>query len=204
MNIRIVKIGKRNIKRYAAFCKECGISRGFKDKNKIDALCCKCNNSIINSKKCGQPKTEETKFKMSIAAFNRKGKSNKKQVVRDNSSRKYIKIKTDTQIRLSKNMRSLLNSKLKNKGLSKFGQKTFDLLGYSANDLINHLESKFQVGMSWDNRNEWHIDHDKPDSLFNYTDVTSEEFKKCWSLDNLKPMWAKDNLHKSNKYSGSK
>jgi hypothetical protein len=49
--------------------------------------------------------------------------------------------------------------------------------------------------MSWDNHGEWHIDHIIPASKFDKTE------KLCIinSLLNLQPLWAVDNLKKSNK-----
>jgi hypothetical protein len=70
------------------------------------------------------------------------------------------------------------------------------MLGYSADDLKNRIESLFVEGMCWDNYGEWHIDHKKPVSLFDKnTDVSIIN-----SLDNLQPLWAKENLSKGNKY----
>lgn len=76
----------------------------------------------------------------------------------------------------------------------------FDYLGYKPINLKKHLESLFTEGMSWDEfkKGNIHIDHIKPQSSFNLQE--DEEIKKCWSLNNLQPLWAKDNLIKSNKY----
>lgn len=76
-------------------------------------------------------------------------------------------------------------------------------LPFKINDLIKHLESNFEQGMSWDNYGQWHIDHIKPHSLFNYTTMQCNEFKECWSIDNLQPLWAIDNIKKSNKYAST-
>jgi hypothetical protein len=76
---------------------------------------------------------------------------------------------------------------------------TFDALNYTLQDLKEHLESKFQEGMTWDNYGEWHIDHIIPQSKLKYTSMDDENFKKCWALDNLQPLWARDNLKKGNK-----
>lgn len=75
---------------------------------------------------------------------------------------------------------------------------------WTVEELKIHLESNFQSGMSWDNygRNGWHIDHIIPDSWFNYDSMNHEDFKKSWSLDNLQPLWEKDNCSKSNRYKG--
>jgi len=73
------------------------------------------------------------------------------------------------------------------------------LLGCSREDLIKHIESQFVEGMSWDNWsvNGWHIDHIRPVSSFDLSDPLQVE--KCFHYTNLQPLWAKDNLSKSNK-----
>ena len=37
--------------------------------------------------------------------------------------------------------------------------RTFDIIGCSPYDLKEHLEKQFVSGMTWENRNEWHMDH---------------------------------------------
>ena len=90
---------------------------------------------------------------------------------------------------------------LKYRGQTK-NNKTFTLLGYTKYELKDHLESQFTDGMSWDRFNEIHIDHIRPVSSFNYTTTECEDFKKCWALNNLQPLWAKDNLSKGDKWDG--
>lgn len=84
----------------------------------------------------------------------------------------------------------------------KQGRKWELLVGYTVKDLKIHLEKLFTNGMNWDRflQGEIHIDHKKPICKFNYTCVEDEEFKNCWSLENLQPLWAKDNLSKGAKY----
>jgi len=74
-----------------------------------------------------------------------------------------------------------------------------NMVGYTVEDLMKHLESLFEVGMTWENREEWHIDHIIPLAYFNYTSPEDEDFKKCWALENLQPLWAYDNKSKNNK-----
>ena len=78
--------------------------------------------------------------------------------------------------------------------------RTFALLGYSRQDLAAALEKKFLPGMAWSNFGQWHIDHERPISSFNITSADCEDFKKCWSLSNLQPLWATDNIKKGNRY----
>jgi hypothetical protein len=84
----------------------------------------------------------------------------------------------------------------------KGGRKWEDLVGYTLFDLMSHLEALFHPGMTWENYGQygWHIDHIKPKSLFKYETPEEEEFKKCWSLENLQPLWAEDNIRKGNRY----
>ncbi len=65
---------------------------------------------------------------------------------------------------------------------------------------MTHLEKQFTEGMNWDNYGEWHVDHKKPMTLFNFTSTDDHEFKLCWCLDNLQPLWELDNLSKGVRY----
>lgn len=78
-------------------------------------------------------------------------------------------------------------------------QKWETLVGYDVHQLKRHLEKQFLPGMSWENRSEWHIDHKIPVSAFNYEQPTDIDFKKCWALKNLRPLWKQDNLRKNDK-----
>ena len=102
--------------------------------------------------------------------------------------------------------RSMLSSTLRRFGKKKEGY-TIDLLGYSAKELKEHIETLFLPTMTWDNHGtEWHIDHIKPVSSFDKnTDV-----KIVCSLSNLQPLFIttreidgiiyEGNLNKGKKY----
>ena len=83
--------------------------------------------------------------------------------------------------------------------------RTFAALGYSVDDLKSHLASKFSEGMSMEKLLDGsiHIDHIRPISSFTFKGTDDLEFKKCWALENLQPLWAKDNLSKGAKYDPS-
>lgn len=70
------------------------------------------------------------------------------------------------------------------------------LVGYTLADLMTHLQALFEPGMSWLNIAEWHVDHRLPRSSFTYSSYHDEQFKRCWALSNLQPLWAIDNLRK--------
>ena len=98
-------------------------------------------------------------------------------------------------------MRGRLRDSLRHKGIKKTNQ-TFSLLGYTKYELKEHLESQFTDGMSWDNMSAWHIDHIRPVASFNYDSTDHPDFKKCWALNNLQPLWASDNCSKGAKWDG--
>lgn len=82
----------------------------------------------------------------------------------------------------------------------KAGRKWQDLVAYSIDDLRQHIEKLFIKGMTWDlfMQGQIHIDHIIPITAFNYTEPQDIDFKKCWALKNLRPMWALDNIRKGN------
>jgi hypothetical protein len=104
----------------------------------------------------------------------------------------------DPKYRLGIRTRTAVWQMLKERDVNKTN-KTFDLLGYSIEELMTHLESLFTVGMTWDNYGEWHVDHKIPMSSFNFETTEDREFKLCWCLDNLQPLWGPENLSKGAK-----
>ena len=109
-------------------------------------------------------------------------------------AKKAARPKTPKQL-LSKRMRSALRRALG----SKNGRSWQKILGYTSADLRAHIKSRFLPRMGWHNAHLWHIDHIRPIASFRYESEADAEFKKCWSLENLAPLWAIDNLRKSKK-----
>ena len=74
-------------------------------------------------------------------------------------------------------------------------RKWEDLLGYSVDELKAHLESQFTEGMTWNKffGGGIHIDHIIPRMNFNYTSPNDLQFKQCWALLNLRPIWPTEN-----------
>lgn len=103
-------------------------------------------------------------------------------------------IDTAKKEQIRKNMRSNLHMSLKkNKNIG----NTEYYLGCTITELKEYLESKFQPGMTWDNKgyHGWHLDHIKPLFLFNVYD--DEELKKAGHYTNLQPVWYKDHRQKT-------
>jgi len=104
----------------------------------------------------------------------------------------------DPLYKLISNFRTAIYQVLKENNVKKNGHY-FDILKYTPQQLIEHLEKQFSNGMTWDNYGLWHVDHKHPISLYNIKEIGDDEFLKCWSLDNLQPMWGSENIKKSNK-----
>lgn len=114
--------------------------------------------------------------------------------------RKYEKYRKDTDpiYKLINNFRTAIYQVLKENQVQKNGHY-FDILKYSPENLIEHLENKFKDNMTWGNYGKWHVDHIKPISAFQITEIGDDEFMTCWSLKNLQPLWGDENIRKSNK-----
>jgi hypothetical protein len=101
-------------------------------------------------------------------------------------------------VRLSTNISNSIRSSIKN---DKNGLHWESIVGYTLEQLKKHLEKLFKPGMSWSNygRRGWHIDHKIPLSVFNFDNEKDIDFKRCWSLNNLQPLWETENIRKRDK-----
>jgi len=76
------------------------------------------------------------------------------------------------------------------------GLTCFAMTGYNGHQLRAHLEKQFLPGMTWQNREDWHIDHIVPIAHFGSYRAGDAAFTACWSLTNLRPCWALQNQKK--------
>ena len=106
--------------------------------------------------------------------------------------------KNNIQFKLRQNLSRRIREQLQINSTKKT-KKTEDLIGCKLSYLKKYLEKNFLKGMNWDNYNinGWHIDHIKPCSNFDLSNV--REQKICFNYKNLQPLWAKDNIRKSNR-----
>ena len=103
----------------------------------------------------------------------------------------------DPLYKLVANFRTAIYTVLKENNMNKYGHY-FEILQYSPEELATHLENQFTEGMTWENYGEWHVDHRLPITSFNFQEIGDNEFMRCWSLENLQPMWGDENIRKSN------
>ncbi len=81
------------------------------------------------------------------------------------------------------------------KGYKKIGH-TVDELGYTPQQLREHLERQFCPGMTWENwgnkEDYWNIDHIRPCNTFR----VGEQPSIVSALSNLRPLWRSENIHR--------
>ena len=179
-------------------------AKGKESRKKINSS----NNSKISRKKYHSSEKGKEALKKSQKKYHstEKGKENLKKIqkkylqtkkgkeaVRKKMSNLY---KNNLKYRLGQLMRTRIKQILKNKNISK-KNKTLIYLGCTPSELKLHIEQQFKPGMSWGNwgRSGWHIDHKIPLS----SSKNEEDIKKLCHYTNLQPLWALDNLKKSNK-----
>ena len=76
-------------------------------------------------------------------------------------------------------------------------------LNYTPKQLKEHLEKQFDDKMNWENYGSyWTIDHIIPQSKLLFETFDDENFIKCWSLENLRPLEKIENIKKGNKIIG--
>lgn len=117
--------------------------------------------------------------------------------------------KNDLNYKIRSSLSTAIFVALRKNSSGKRKKSCLSFLSYSIKELREHLESLFEPWMNWDNWGKydakiwddndpstwkWQIDHIIPKSMFKYTSMEDEEFKKCWALENLRPYSAKQNF----------
>lgn len=179
---RVAKLNKYMNK----FCSKCKISKPSLDFSKCSksksGLQSQCKSCKITSVKMS-PSYNDKEYRRSIESTEHR-KEYKKEYHH----------KTKLARNISRRIRQSLNDSRKSVSWT-------TLVDFTKEELKIHLESLFLEGMTWDNYGSvWHIDHIIPISRFNISSPYCDDFKLCWSLNNLQPLFAIDNLKKSNKY----
>lgn len=168
-----------------------------RDKNKKSvwrALCDCGTEAIVSSKKvksCGCLRRE-------VAAMTQRAKALPPDVKRKNRLASAAKQRAKRR----KNPISVMHSRisrLHRHALNRIGgiktSPTLEALGYTAEELVSHIERQFVPGMGWHNMDKWQIDHIVPSSRAE----TEDDVVALNQLPNLRPMWAKENNAKKAK-----
>jgi hypothetical protein len=201
-------------------CTRCKAEKEFtefnKDKTRHDGLFPQCIECKKNNYKENYLKTRDDKIKKAREwVLNNKEKRKeyrkvyniKNKELNNKSCREWYSVnkqkvneyykkrkENDPLFKLRCNIATLIRFYIKKQGYSK-KSKTLKILGCTIEEFKVHLENKFIDGMTWDNHGEWHLDHIYPVSLAK----DEEELIKLNHYTNFQPLWALDNIRKSNK-----
>lgn len=162
----------------------------YYDKHKVKLIAknvaLKRQKKIENGWSLRKPQTkEESKARVKKWCFDNRERLNAKLRARRAS---------DPSFKISCNLRKRLSALLRLASTKKTSQ-TLALLGCPLPSFMFYLESKFEVGMTWANYGEWHIDHIMPCAIFDLTQLDHQ--KRCFHFSNMQPLWAGDNRRKS-------
>lgn len=150
----------------------------------------------INRDKINKNNRDKYSKNIELEAIKRREKFLKNPDKIRERNNEYVKLKKNTSPTFA--IRTRIGRRL-SYAFSTFGNKkpynTEELLGADWITCKNHLESLFKNGISWENRNLWHIDHIIPLA----SAKTEEEMIKLCHYTNLQPLWAIDNIKKGAK-----
>lgn len=190
----LFKIGKRRcticdeVKLWDEFPND-KVGRTWKDKK---SYCLCCGKMMRARYKESDPEKYAAQKAASDKRYNKKHrkKLNKKSV---------NKYHTNIQHKLKVTIRNRIGKIIRDNNIIKHSSSTKSI-GCSYETLIKHLESQFTDGMNWDNHGTfgWHIDHIRPLASFDLSN--KKQYKEACHYTNLQPLWAEDNLKKSDIY----
>jgi hypothetical protein len=121
--------------------------------------------------------------------------ANKETIATKKAAYKKHRRASDPLFKLIHGIRSMTESAFRRNGYKK-DAPTAELLGCTFEELVQHFESQFHDGMTWENQGTyWHRDHFFPISSGN----TKAEIIKLSHYSNLRPLRADLNLMKSDK-----
>lgn len=122
-------------------------------------------------------------------------RKNSKKIYQRNKVALDQKIINSPWLSMHLRLRAGISYALRRTGSSQKPSRTMDIIGCTHAQLKAHIEKQFLKGMTWENRDQWHIDHITPISKA----ICEQDVLALYHFTNLRPMWAADNIRKSNK-----
>lgn len=182
-------------------CPKCGKTKETKNfrKNRTQAdglqVYCKPCQNLSNKKSVRKYYARWRQAnRTQLRKTSRKWRQENPEKAKASQRKSYAKRIKNPAVRLNYAIRSAIRYSLRKGGKS---SKTFEMLGFTIDELKQHLQNQFEPQMNWANYGLWQIDHKTPIAAFSFDNWQDADFKKCWALENLQPLWAKDNRIKS-------
>ncbi|KKN61319.1 hypothetical protein LCGC14_0523100 [marine sediment metagenome] len=165
-------------------------------------ICIKAQKQVYNKKNIEKQQKDKKRYYL---ANQERIKNKRKNYYNDNKEK---------VLKCNKLWNTANSEKMSEYHSSKRGESITKYLPYSIDKLKKHIESQWETWMNWDNYGKykldswndndsstwkWNIDHIVPRSALVYDSMMHANFCKCWALDNLRPVSAKENLYKGSK-----
>jgi hypothetical protein len=182
------------------FCKNCEHNKELNDNNfrlckyksgktYFKSMCKRCESitQVNRIKKNGlSPKAKKTNI-----AWKKQWRNDNRELY---NKRCRDTLKSRPEFRLRKNVSRAISFYIK-KNDGNRNSSMMKHVSYTISELKIYLESQFDNKMNWDNYGDyWHIDHIIPQSCLPYLSMEENNFKKCWALENLRPLEAAINM----------
>jgi len=196
-------------------CKRCSIKKSSKwnkshpEKRRINKKKCYAKNPLVDnkrSKKWREANRERhiQNTKDWIAENKEKFKQKQNEWKKNNKGKSRASWRTYARKRAKNKSWKLSNaiSRAISKSIfqGKEGYHWENNVDFTSSELKKQFEKQFEQEMIWNNYGTvWEIDHIIPISVFNFTSYNHIDFKKCWSLKNLRPLRISENRSKGSK-----
>lgn len=123
-------------------------------------------------------------------------KNNREKINKRNREYESKRMKEDLLFKFKKRVKDNVSKSFK-RGTNQYQKnaKTEAVLGCTILEFKVYIKSKFKKGMTFENIGKWHLDHIVPLA----TSKTKEEIISLNHYTNFQPLWADENLSKSDK-----
>ncbi len=163
------------------------------------------NKEVINKRHKKYSEKNKEKIKLYSKKYNAIDKNKERRKKREMKWAKARRL-IDSAYKLRKNISSSVGAFIKRRGLLKKSSITKHL---NIIEIKKYLELQFEPWMNWSNWGKyvadkwddndsstwvWQIDHIVPQASLPYDSMVHPNFKKCWALENLRPLSAKQNV----------
>jgi hypothetical protein len=149
----------------------------------------KNHNTILARESIYREKNRE-RIKSNATRYRKNNRKKTSQAVYKSRAKRYL---SDPKFRMQVQLKAYAHRKIHKGPIGTF----LSLFGCTIGELRRHIEKQWLTNMSWGNygRRGWHIDHIRPCASFDLSDP--EQQKQCFHWTNLQPLWADDNIKKS-------
>ena len=184
---------------YSALCVDCGVNT----RSQRYTVCLPCYNARRRSKYVSIKRVlttqeleqrKQQRLAKDRASYHRRRSANPELFKVRERHKQQRRRRQDPLYKLRSNIGTLIANAIANQGYKKTA-RTAQILGCSFNEFYIHIQNQFIQGMSWNNRQQWHIDHIVPVSFAQ----TEQELIMLNHYTNLRPFWSNDNQNKSSK-----